>query len=337
MPARPATIAPMLAACGIILRAIAVRSDRHSPSRPCRSRPKPDGRAIVVIPPAQPSAPYPTRRTVDRAWCADGLPDLCDGAAFLVTALFFYVRADFGVAGTFLVAGVAGVSGFREALATTKAALAEPAPGAAFHRLCRSRPPRQRTAGTPLLLAPLVVLAANRVSRLEPAAGLPQLTWSIRRWCPPVLTVPIAACSVASAFRLRFPRHVAFGLVGLGGAGAVAGPFLGLAWRDGLPIAAVSGFAPTPSRRRRTADSAPAFPPASMARPTPDRTGEAPKPRPRIASDPASGGRPRHMRSRHLAAPPIPVREQEGHPQSSVARPCRNRRRVARLWADRRG
>lgn len=125
---------------------------------------------------------------------------------------------------------------FREALATAKAALAEPAPGAAFRRLWRWRPPRWRTAGTLLLLAPLVVLAANRVSRREPSAGLPALTWSIGRWWTLALTVPIPARFPASAFQRRPARHLLVGVVGL--AGALAGPSLGLAWRDALAFVA---------------------------------------------------------------------------------------------------
>ena len=183
------------------------------------------------------SAPQPSQSfwATDREWFADGLPDLFYGLAFLVTALFFFVWGGFGV-GFVLFVGLGLGSGnfFRGALAAAKAALADPAPAAALRRA--GRRPGWGTVVKIAILALLVVLAVARAVRLDITADVPALAWSIERWWTLILTVPIPLMFVASAFQLRLPRHLVVGVVAL--VGALAGPLLGLAWRDALALAA---------------------------------------------------------------------------------------------------
>lgn len=175
------------------------------------------------------------KRRADREWFADGLPELFYGGAFLATALFFFVWAEFSVLPiVVLFWGVVGDGLFRNALTAAKARLHEPGAGAV--RRGRPRLPRWRLAFLLALLALFVALAVVRVGRLESPSAVPVLAWTLERWWPVLLTVPIPLLFVASSVQLRIPRHLVVGLVSL--VGGVAGPLLDFPWRDTFALAA---------------------------------------------------------------------------------------------------
>lgn len=177
----------------------------------------------------------PAVRVGDKAWLADGVPDLFYGFAWLFTALFFFVWGAFvpALALAFLLLG--GGRGFLQtAIAAAKAGLADRESGA-VRRALRLLPP-WRTAGFLAFLALFVALAWVRVSQPGGPDVAGDAPSTLARWWPALLTVPIPLMFVASWRQLGLPRHLVVGLVSL--AGALAGPLLGLLWRDSLALAA---------------------------------------------------------------------------------------------------
>jgi len=224
----------------------AVRRDRRPPS-PGQGSPRPapgssaarlvsaKGASRMVT--ARAASGTPGRRPADREWFADGLPDLIYGLAWLVSALFFFAWAEFGIAFflAFLALHPAGGL-FRGMLATAKLRLSNPEASGPRWWLPQLSRWRAILLGATVLV--LTALAVVRLSRLGEADRLAADASALERWWPIVLTAPIPLAFVASWRRLGLPRHLAIGLAGL--AGAVAGPLLGLAWRDALALAAAT-------------------------------------------------------------------------------------------------
>lgn len=180
------------------------------------------------------------------------------GFAWLATALFLFVWSGFDLA--ILLAGVVpiltGGGLFRSIIGADGAELAPMRSHCLPFDVALAR---WRLAGLVGLLGVLIVLALARIAALSGGESSSVAGSDAERWLPLLLSASIPIWFLLSGVIHRVPRHLVVGLVAL--AGAVAGPLLGIAWRDSLALAAaVLGVALIVVNHRR---SAPVTPPGS--------------------------------------------------------------------------
>jgi hypothetical protein len=137
------------------------------------------------------------------------------GIASLVTALFFFAWSGFDLA-VLLVGAAPMLFGKR---------FFSQAPAGGWRLLAQLS-----------IVAILITLAVARLVALRDGGMLSAASSDVERWLPLLLSSLVPLWFVISGLLNRMPRHLLAGVIAA--AGAVAGPMLGLAWRDSLALSA---------------------------------------------------------------------------------------------------